>query len=411
MKISSDFASTYNWRPSFITALKVFIPWRILLSLWAAVIVTLFPLQPMPGTNISRQFIEASRDEGFVADRILEPWLRWDAIWYTHIARHGYHEAQTGATAFAPVYPMLIALLGKVLGERYLLASLLISNTAAFGVLVLLHRFVQLEFSEKLANRVLVCLVVFPASFYFLAPYTESLFLFLTLGSFLAARHQRWALSSILGALATLVRWQGVLLILPLAWEFLEQQRAARPWQDWKTWGLKAWRNWIRALWLALIPLTLLAAIAIFKIADLPLFFELYVSEWNRTFNWPWVGLLRTPLAYVGTIPLPGINRVSLFSDWFLSMIFAALLIAGRHTLSGPLLIYGSIQLLTFIAPIAENAILVSVTRYILVIFPGFIMLALIAQHHRRFEHLVIIGGTALQLLLSGMFLTWLWVA
>ena len=37
---------------------------------------------------------------------LLLMWIRWDALWYTGIASHGYW---TQALAFFPLYPLLIA--------------------------------------------------------------------------------------------------------------------------------------------------------------------------------------------------------------------------------------------------------------------------------------------------------------
>lgn len=38
---------------------------------------------------------------------ILEPWLRWDTVWFLKIAKYSYHPASP-ELAFPPVYPLLI---------------------------------------------------------------------------------------------------------------------------------------------------------------------------------------------------------------------------------------------------------------------------------------------------------------
>ena len=62
-------------------------------------------------------------------------------------------------------------------------------------------------------------LLIFPTAYFLHIGYTESLFLALVLGSFLAARTDRWWLAGILGGLAALTRINGLVLIPALAAE------------------------------------------------------------------------------------------------------------------------------------------------------------------------------------------------
>ena len=55
--------------------------------------------------------------------------------------------------------------------------------------------------------------------------YSESLFLLLTLVSFAAGRKGRWWLAGAAGLLAAATRSAGLLLVVPLAWMWLEQRR------------------------------------------------------------------------------------------------------------------------------------------------------------------------------------------
>ena len=77
------------------------------------------------------------------------------------------------------------------------------------------------EFSEEIARRAVLYAAVFPTAFFFLAPYSESLFLLLVLLSFWSARRGRWAMAGATGALAALTRNLGV-LVVPLDLEYLE---------------------------------------------------------------------------------------------------------------------------------------------------------------------------------------------
>ncbi len=99
------------------------------------------------------------------------------------------------------------------------------SNVALVAGLVVLYRLTALELSESAARRAVLYLCVFPTGFFLFAPYTESLFLALTVGALYAARRRAWAAAAGLAVLAALTRSPGVLLALPLAVEALLQER------------------------------------------------------------------------------------------------------------------------------------------------------------------------------------------
>lgn len=201
-------------------ALRVYIPLRIVASVWAAVVVTLFPLAYAPGTPVAADFAAAVPHGD---DMLIAPWYRWDAQWVIDVARNGYE--RPGSTAFLPLYPALIAVLGGALAGEYLLAALIISNVAAVAALALLHLLVSQAHSERIANRTLVYFVLFPTSFYLLSAYTESLFLALVLGAFVLAERERWLLTALCAALAVFTRWQGVALIPALVWMYAQTHR------------------------------------------------------------------------------------------------------------------------------------------------------------------------------------------
>jgi hypothetical protein len=99
-------------------------------------------------------------------------------------------------------------------------------------------------------------LAFFPTSFFFGIPYSESLFLLLAAGAFLAARMGCWPAAGVSLALASATRVPGLLLIVPVALFYLYGPRADR---DPDSSGL--WRRYrIRpdAAWLLLAPLGLI---------------------------------------------------------------------------------------------------------------------------------------------------------
>lgn len=154
---------------------------------------------------------------GSLAAALEGPWQRDDALWYQWIATGGYGEHPAQA-AFFPLYPVTVRAAGAVVGD-ITAAGLAVSTLAAAAALVLLHRLVRLDLGEAVARRAVLLLACFPFAFFLLAPFTESLFLALALGSLLSARRGRLWWAGLLAALASTCRLQGAALFLPLAWE------------------------------------------------------------------------------------------------------------------------------------------------------------------------------------------------
>ncbi len=162
---------------------------------------------------------------GDVLNDILGTTLRYDGGWYLSIAQHGYAYSQTIATniVFFPLYPISIWLLSRT-GVSYVLSGALISNACALASSLLLFKLLRMDFGEADSKRAVLYLLVFPASFFFSAVYSESLFLLLSIAAFYFARRSNWLAAGALGGLAALSRVNGVVLFLPLACEYLDQR-------------------------------------------------------------------------------------------------------------------------------------------------------------------------------------------
>jgi hypothetical protein len=202
-------------------------------------------------------------------------WNNWDAQHYVTIAEHGYHVGP-GYPAFFPLYPLLIHVLDPVLPGNGVVAALVVANVAAFGALVLLYRLAEHEFGSRVAQRAAWYLAAFPTGFFLFIGYNESLFLLLVVGALYAGRRGHWWLAGTLGALSSATRLFGLLLIAPLAVEYLRQigwrPRRIRP----------------DVLGLALVPLGVVAY-SVYCLVDMgsPLQFSIAQDEWGRRYTLP----------------------------------------------------------------------------------------------------------------------------
>lgn len=148
------------------------------------------------------------------------PWLHWDANHLIGIAEHGYEH--TDATAFLPLYPLLVRFASVFTLGNSVVSALLISTLSTFFAFLLLYR-LTLRFTQspRVAGMAVLVAALLPISFFFVAPYSEPLFLALSLGCIWQALELRWGSATLLAVLAALTRQQGLLLgvlVLPSIW-------------------------------------------------------------------------------------------------------------------------------------------------------------------------------------------------
>jgi Gpi18-like mannosyltransferase len=334
---------------------------------------------------------------------IVAPWFRWDTQWYTVIAEEGYH--RQFLTVFLPLYPLLIGLLGRLLFGEYLLAALIVSNVAALIALALLFELVRMHYTERLAHRVLWYFVLFPGSFFLIAAYTESLFLALVLGAFVAAERSRWGLAGLCGFLAIFTRWQGIALIPALVW--ISHAQGNRH-------VLSLAQNGRRVLYtLTPMPLAFFGVLTVFWLLGGPdaLPWRRVDNNWDVTFTWPWIAWARTGIAVVGGLDVSGTPILTVITNWVITSPFYALLLASVRRLFAPHVLYAWGAHLMTTTRIMYGSILQSMPRYVLVLFPAFIMLALMGERRAWFNRLYVYLCAGFWLMCCAMFLLWRFIA
>src|SRR5260370_39002276 len=201
------------WREAFLPYLGT----RFVLFLVG--LLTTFYLLPLLQSNPILPSVSANTH---FPDALWLMWRRFDAGFYVDIAEHGYWPASTLHTTsdwiFLPLYPMLIYPFGHLFGgsdAAFDIAGILVSNTAAVIAVVYLYRLVRRDFGSLVASRTVIYLAVFPTSFYLSAIYPESVFLACAVACIYYARQHRWWLAGICGGLASLIRIQGLALVVP----------------------------------------------------------------------------------------------------------------------------------------------------------------------------------------------------
>jgi Mannosyltransferase (PIG-V) len=385
------------WRNEAIRfSTLVFIVLR--LATEAAVLIMVHNVPALPPAwlawNPSGQTFEAALPPTAPLADVIEPWRRWDTLWYDKIAIQGYRFGDP-SIVFPPLYPVLIRLMAPFCAGNYVLASLLISNVACLIAFILLFRLVETEFgSIPLARRTLVCLAVFPTSYYLVAGYSETLFLALTLGAFWGALKRQWLLAGALSALASLTRLQGAILLLPLGWIAYVQLR----------------ESGFRAL-LARLPILLgapfgaLAYMVYVAINNLGNFDIAYAVEWQLSTRFPWE-VVRAYLERRASGRLPDFENDNAFALVVLALLSLVVLIKFLPAYS----LYAWTTLAVVLLRYHEGPQFESIFRYALLFFPCFIAFGTIL---RRWWLILPYAAFSIywQLILLDRFIHWTWVA
>lgn len=375
--------------PAINYAINLFLTHRLLLFALGAAFAIFLPIEPMLGDDLLRDVNPYFWGPGFF---LLAPWQRWDTNWYLHIAQIGY-QAGDGTTNFPPLYPLLVGTVGRLLLGQYMLAALLVSAVAYLVAMVYLYRLTERFFNAQLAKRTLVFLVCFPTAFFLLSGYTESLYLALAVASFYYAEERRWWLVCGLSALAAITRLQGAILVVPLAYIYLKQERFK-------------WRSLFKPDALALMgaPSAFILYMAYVYIVMRDTNFGNHLAIiWHIKFVMPWQSL------WDGLMVMFSLDNVQNLAynllDLSTLVLFICLtIIWAQKKLPAAYWIYNAVNILVYLTREGETSLSwMSMSRYLIVLFPCFMMLA---QSAPRWLLRLSIG---LQAIWATLFIFWMW--
>ena len=314
----------------------------------------------------------------------VEMWARWDASHYLSIAQEGYQNYGERAVliAFFPLFPLVIRFGCYFFGD-YFLSSLVAANFFYLLSMVFLYKLVALDHNRKTAFRTVVLISIFPAAYFFHAPYTESLFLLLTILSFYYARRKNWLGASIAAAFAGASRVSGVLIPVALLVEFFAQKPKGKD---------------LRRLWyfsIMLLGPTLYLLINYFLFSSPFHFLEVQRSHWFHAISSPFSNFARAFDAMFWRDLGEGIMLG--FMQILFVLLALALIIISFAKVRLSYFVYTVISVLFITLP----SFWISIPRYVLVIFPLFIVMAILSEKKAIYGTIIVFSVALLGLFLS----------
>jgi hypothetical protein len=186
------------------------------------------PLVAAPNLNYNARHLAAL---ALPARRLVQPWYRWDAIWYAELSQAGYDydPIRQSTTAFMPLLPMLMAA-GALVGlDRYWVGLVAVNLAFAAGLACFGRAVLRTTGDPATTWRTCLLLAAYPYALFFSAPYQESLGFALTSAAILAWTARRPIAAGASLALASLARLTTVAMCLGLVAEWLDAKLHHRP--------------------------------------------------------------------------------------------------------------------------------------------------------------------------------------
>jgi hypothetical protein len=335
----------------------------------------------------------------FETHPLVDASLRWDAGWYIDIARDGYEWTGEGeeSVAFFPLFPLLLRGLWVALPDQlFYVSSVLLAHLLFFVALMLVWVYAARFGGRVVAQRTLLLFAIFPTAFFFNAVYTEALFVILSALILLALHRSTFLAAGIAGFLASLTRPTGVMLAIPYAIQLWKHRS-----EGWRAIAARAWPG-------VLIP------------AGLGLYMLYLAVQFGRPFGFlqvqeAWGHVQMSPIrALVDSFRylletetrdiyyvMGGVN--TFLTIWALVMAFVII----RSDSLGASFAFAAI--LVPLAAGVESMPVVSMGRYVLVLFPLFVPLARWAANW-SVQALLVAVFLPSHVLLAALFVRWYWV-
>lgn len=296
-------------------------------------------------------------------------WGNFDGIHYLNIARDGYLDQ----ARFFPLYPLIIYLVAKVTGD-YFLTALILANLFFLLGLLILYKTLLLDYKDETCKWVILFILAFPTAFFFGVIYSESLFLILLASVFYFARKKKFLIASLLAILLTVTRLVGVFIIPYLMVEIYLS-------------------NQFKKGWYLLITLLGIISYSIFNFYKWGEMFKFITAHGELNNGRNVFGLvfpLQTIFRYFKILYFLPVYQF----DWWIALFelgsfvlgVILLFLAFKYKVRSSYLIFSVLAFL----PASFSGTFSGLPRYVLVLFPIFIALALVKSKIVKWAYLVV---------------------
>ncbi|MBQ4085124.1 MAG: glycosyltransferase family 39 protein [Clostridia bacterium] len=251
-------------------------------------------------------------------------WTKWDAPHYLGLIKNWYvNEGDPRFhIVFFPMYPLVCRMLLPLFGGNADVSAMVVSNICACIAGALVYQIAALEYGERTGTRAVRFFFLNPLSFFLSLPYTESLFLLLTMAAVYLARRRRYAFALIAGAMCAACRLMGIVVAIPVFYAMLADDREK---------GLLSLkRTAVRFVSCFVILLGVAAYLFLnWKVTGNPFQFWIYQEEhWHNT-----TGTLWNTFRYIFDYALYTDNSAMRMGTWVptIVLIYAAVALLWLH--------------------------------------------------------------------------------
>jgi Gpi18-like mannosyltransferase len=306
--------------------------------------------------------------------------LRWDSAWYATILNEGYkyngNDSVFQSVVFYPLYPLTAKALTILSGIDGLLALLVVANVAAVLCVLLLFKYVRQSYGDEVAWLTIAFLSFFPTSLFLSAGYTESLTLLLILCCFLLLEREQYIVAAVFAGLASATRSTGLVLLPVIIWELW--RKFVADYRQFFSYAMFCSILATSGLWLYIVYL--------WSAFDSPFAFAtVYAGAWGHGENGIGHNFI-SALLLKGFFPLPTGHDVLIpypknFDVWFF-LLFLTLILVHRKWLPSSLYLFAlAVLMLPYLTVTGGPNRFISMTRYILLAFPAFIVMAQLCKN------------------------------
>ncbi len=368
----------------------------------------------------------ATYHPSFTFGDFVDHWWIWDTGWYVGISQQGYpFFTNPGITGFFPLYPLLIHIV-TVLFPHFepLQAALVVSNVGTLFGFVAIALLANHDAGDDQAARfTLRALTAYPFALYLFAAYSEGVFLAFAGWALLASRRGWWPVAIITAICAGLTRPFGVVLVLPMFWEFGRHhgwwQRIAWAWKHRRAWRaylpplpqvlalpIRQWRTMSLAVlvtFAAPIGIGLYALYCWHMVGD-PLAFIHAQQQYNGHNKGGIIAGIMTAVNQWNTTPAWSYVKVRELVDIvpMVMCLVVAICTLGRIPFAYSLYLLGTAYVILSAPSITAlfPDVYTGAGRYVAVAIPLFMIVGRWTRSHPWLETLLIQGGWAIQTML-----------